>query len=255
MSTQWYVRSRDAVHGPFDSVTMRKFVAGGKIVRETPVAQSSQGPWYRASQIRGLLSESTGHQPPTKPSAQSTPSPSDDSPDLPVITRVTPRAASPRSTLWTSLIEPAIPWLIAVPFFFAVGRALDDWHRNAKQGSHRPSEESSAKPKPGKGVAVTETLIERVAAGSAPRMAQATIDEWQRMDLQARLRGRGNSVPPLQMTVEKRACELMTTELKNRLQIHQESDGTIRQSLLEIAVREASVAASLKLFAEFSHPL
>lgn len=55
MPTSWYVRSGGKVFGPFGDVKLAALAKAGKLTRDTEVATSSDGPWRRAGEVKGLV--------------------------------------------------------------------------------------------------------------------------------------------------------------------------------------------------------
>ena len=55
MPVQWFVRGGGKVFGPLDSAKLKSLVAEGKIQKATEIAQSSNGPWHSAGNVKGLF--------------------------------------------------------------------------------------------------------------------------------------------------------------------------------------------------------
>jgi hypothetical protein len=64
MSAQWFVRAGGKVFGPFDSARLKSLVAEGKINKVTEIAQSSNGPWGSAGNVKGLFAGPAASPPP-----------------------------------------------------------------------------------------------------------------------------------------------------------------------------------------------
>lgn len=261
MATQWFLRINESVHGPFDSMALRKLAAVAKIRCDTPIARDPQGPWHLAAQIRGLLPPSTGSELAPRPGPRNSSPPCEASSDPPVVVRVTPRTKPRRSTAQQSSGRPVITWLILASCFFAAGRAIHNWHQSSKRASQflgSASQSPAAKPAPQKvepgRVTVTDSLIQQLANGVARQMAPGVVEEWERTYHQARLRGSMPALAPSATTVEQRARELMAAELITRLRQYQSPDGTVMQATLSIVARESAVMVLMKVSSEFSRP-
>ena len=57
MPTQWFVRSKEKVFGPYAASDLKRLAESGKIGPATQVANASEGPWLVAGKIRGLFSQ------------------------------------------------------------------------------------------------------------------------------------------------------------------------------------------------------
>ena len=55
MASIWFVRGGGKVYGPLDSAKLKQLAAAGKIVANTDVAQSQDGPWFAAGKLKGLI--------------------------------------------------------------------------------------------------------------------------------------------------------------------------------------------------------
>lgn len=55
MASIWFVRCGGKVYGPLDSAKLKQLAAAGKIVANTDVAQSQDGPWFAAGKVKGLV--------------------------------------------------------------------------------------------------------------------------------------------------------------------------------------------------------
>ena len=55
MASIWFVRGGGKVYGPLDSAKLKQLAAAGKIVANTDVAQSQDGPWFAAGKVKGLI--------------------------------------------------------------------------------------------------------------------------------------------------------------------------------------------------------
>lgn len=55
MGAVWFVRGGGKVYGPLDSARLKQLVVDGKIDQRTEVAQSADGPWHPAGNVKGLF--------------------------------------------------------------------------------------------------------------------------------------------------------------------------------------------------------
>jgi len=78
MPVQWFVRGGGKVVGPLDSAKLKSLVAEGKINKATEIAQSSDGPWHNAGNVKGLF-PSDGGSPSPAPAGTVAVSPADTS--------------------------------------------------------------------------------------------------------------------------------------------------------------------------------
>jgi S1-C subfamily serine protease len=67
----WYLRVAGRELGPFEPADLKRFVAQGRIQRDTPVRKGEAGPWFPAERVRGLLDAPPA--PPPPPPAPSSP--------------------------------------------------------------------------------------------------------------------------------------------------------------------------------------
>lgn len=81
MPTAWYfrVKGQTQVHGPLEPTGLRSLAAEGRLRSDDLVAQSPEGPWYRADQVRGLFAApgagTQRAQPPASEASTSPPAP------------------------------------------------------------------------------------------------------------------------------------------------------------------------------------
>ena len=53
--TRWLIFANGKEHGPTDAVTLRRLAAEGKISPYTIVRRMRRGPWFAASELKGLF--------------------------------------------------------------------------------------------------------------------------------------------------------------------------------------------------------
>jgi hypothetical protein len=54
MKNSWFINAKNRIHGPIDSECLQQLAGSGKIVRNTKISKTKEGPWYSADRVKGL---------------------------------------------------------------------------------------------------------------------------------------------------------------------------------------------------------
>lgn len=55
LANQWFVRASGKIYGPLDGAKLKTLATAEKITRATEVAQTKDGPWHLAANVKGLF--------------------------------------------------------------------------------------------------------------------------------------------------------------------------------------------------------
>lgn len=142
MPAQWFMRGDGKVFGPLDSAKLKSLVAEGKINKTTEIAQSSNGPWHSAGNVKGLFPADAG-SPPTAPAGMVTALPADTS-------SIPTRQPKPWFRRWWATF-------VLFPFLALMGcgiviqltvpkETLDRWEAEAQERRQKRAEQQAQKP-------------------------------------------------------------------------------------------------------------
>lgn len=55
--TQWYVRAKNGISGPYSTQQIKDFATSGKLPRQASISKTQEGPWSIANDVKGLFPE------------------------------------------------------------------------------------------------------------------------------------------------------------------------------------------------------
>jgi hypothetical protein len=107
-SSSWYVRSSGKVFGPFDAKQVSEMALARRINAHTELGNSPQGPWRRASAVKGLRFSETAALPLAAPAAPTQPRPLPASNTNAAKSEASPHLWNPNAAAnWSLLFTPA----------------------------------------------------------------------------------------------------------------------------------------------------